>query len=380
MSLMNKTGLYIHVPFCGSKCNYCDFNSYVGKLDLAEEYFACMKKEIDLYRDEMVLNQIGTIFIGGGTPSCVEHRFIGELLNVIRERYNVSEPCEITIESNPGTLTEEKLKAYRQYGINRISIGLQACQEKLLKYLGRQHNKSDFISSVIMAKEAGFDNINADVIFGIPGQTLEEWKETLDVLTELDLTHISAYDLKIEEGTKFGEMLEIGKLVEMDDELDREMYHYAIDFLKKKGFNHYELSNFAKKGYECKHNLIYWNCIEYLGLGAGAHSYLQDIRFENQASIEGYIDYLSKGQKPVEERYVRDFCEKMAEYMFLGLRLIDGVSKEKFEDRFNQDIFVTYADKIDKLKKKQLIETESGKIKLTNLGLDLANQVFVEFV
>lgn len=380
MSLMNKTGLYIHVPFCGSKCNYCDFNSYVGKLDLAEEYFACMKKEIDLYRDEMVFNKIGTIFIGGGTPSCVEHGFIGELLNVLRERYNVSEPCEITIESNPGTLTEEKLKAYRQYGINRISIGLQACQENLLKYLGRQHNTSDFISSVKMAKEAGFDNINADVIFGIPGQTLDEWKETLDVLTELNLTHISAYDLKIEEGTKFGEMLEIGKLIEMDDELDREMYHYAIDFLKKKGFNHYELSNFAKKGYECKHNLIYWNCIEYLGLGAGAHSYLQDIRFENQASIEGYIDYLSKGQKPVEERYVRDFCEKMAEYMFLGLRLIDGVSKEKFEDRFNQDIFATYADKIDKLKKKQLIETESGKIKLTNLGLDLANQVFVEFV
>ncbi len=380
MSLMNKTGLYIHVPFCGSKCNYCDFNSYVGKLDLAEEYFACMKKEIDLYRDEMVFNKIGTIFIGGGTPSCVEHRFIGELLNFLRERYNVSEPCEITIESNPGTLTEEKLKAYRQYGINRISIGLQACQENLLKYLGRQHNTSDFISSVKMAKEAGFDNINADVIFGIPGQTLEEWKETLDVLTELELTHISAYDLKIEEGTKFGEMLEIGKLIEMDDELDREMYHYAIDFLKKKGFNHYELSNFARKGYECKHNLIYWNCIEYLGLGAGAHSYLQDIRFENQASIEGYIDYLSKGQKPVEERYVRDFCEKMAEYMFLGLRLIDGVSKEKFEDRFNQDIFVTYADKIDKLKKKQLIETESGKIKLTNQGLDLANQVFIEFV
>jgi len=377
---MNKTGLYIHVPFCSSKCNYCDFNSYVGKLDLAEEYFDCMKKEIDLYRDEMVFNQIGTIFIGGGTPSCVEHRFIGEILNYARERYVVSEPCEITIESNPGTLTEEKLKAYRQYGINRISIGLQACQEKLLKYLGRQHNKNDFITSVKMAKEAGFDNINVDVIFGIPGQTLEEWKETLELLTELDLTHISAYDLKIEEGTKFAEMLEMGKLIEMDDELDREMYHYAIDFLKKNGFIHYELSNFAKKGYECKHNLIYWNCIEYLGLGAGAHSFLQDIRFENQASIEGYIDYLSKGQKPVEERYVRDFCEKMSEYMFLGLRLIDGVSKEKFEDRFNQDIFVTYADKIDKLKKKQLIETDSEKIRLTELGLDLANQVFVEFV
>lgn len=380
MSLMNKTGLYIHVPFCGSKCNYCDFNSYVGKLDLAEQYFNCMKKEIDLYREEMALNKVGTIFIGGGTPSCVEHRFIGEILSTCRERYNVSEPCEITIESNPGTITHEKLKAYRKYGINRISIGLQAYQENLLKYLGRQHTSEDFTSSVEMAKEAGFDNINADVIFGIPGQTLEDWKKTLDILAELDVTHISAYDLKVEEGTRFGDMLASGKLTEMEDELDREMYHYAIEFLKSKGFNHYELSNFAKEGYECRHNLIYWNCLEYLGLGAGAHSFLQDIRFENQTTVEGYIDYLSKGQKPVEERYVRDFCEKMSEYMFLGLRLINGVSKDKFEDRFNQDIFVTYASKIDLLIKKQLVEADEKRIRLTNLGLDLANQVFVEFV
>lgn len=380
MSLMNKTGLYIHVPFCGSKCNYCDFNSYVGKINLAEEYFASMKKEIDLYRDEMALNEIGTIFIGGGTPTCVDPRFIGEVLNECRDRYHVSESCEITIESNPGTITQEKLKAYRQYGINRISIGLQAYQENLLKYLGRQHTREEFISSVEMAKEAGFDNINADVIFGIPGQTLEDWKETLSVLTELGVTHISAYDLKIEEGTRFGDLRDTGKLIEMEDELDREMYHYAIEYLRQKGLNHYELSNFAKEGYQCLHNLIYWNCLEYLGLGAGAHSFLQDIRFENQATIEGYINYLSKGQKPVEERYVRDFCEKMSEYMFLGLRLIDGVSRERFEDRFNQNIFVTYAAKIDGLKKKQLIETDDKSIRLTQLGLDLANQVFVEFV
>ena len=380
MSLMNKTGLYIHVPFCGSKCNYCDFNSYVGKLDLAEEYFACMKKEIDLYRDEMVFNNIGTIFIGGGTPTCVEPKYLGEIIDTCRKKYNVSESCEITIESNPGTITDEKLRAYRQYGINRISIGLQASQEHLLNYLGRKHTSEDFIASVKMAKKAGFDNINADIIFGIPGQTLEDWKETLQMVTELELTHISAYDLKIEEGTRFGDMLDAGKLVEMEDELDREMYHYTIDYLKRKGYKHYELSNFAKEGYECKHNLIYWNCLEYLGLGAGAHSFLQDIRFENQSSIEGYINYLKNGEKPVEERYVRDFCEKMSEYMFLGLRLIDGVSKDKFEDRFNQDIFMTYADKIEKLKKKNLIVADDRKIRLTNQGLDLANQVFVEFI
>ncbi len=380
MSLMNKTGLYIHVPFCGSKCNYCDFNSYAGKLDLAEEYFACMKREIDLYRKEMAYNNIGTIFIGGGTPSCVEHRFMGEILNAARERYNISEQCEITIESNPGTITEEKLRAYRQYGINRLSIGLQAYQERLLKYLGRQHSSEDFVSSIKMAKDAGFNNINADVIFGIPGQTMEDWKETLNILADLDVTHISAYDLKIEEGTKFGDMQEAGKLIEMEDETDREMYHYAIDYLKKQGFKHYELSNFAREGCECRHNLIYWNCLEYLGLGAGAHSFLQDIRFENQASIEGYIDYLSKGDKPVEERFVRDFCEKMSEYMFLGLRLIEGVNKDTFKDRFNQELLETYASKVEKLKKLQLIEADRYGIRLTSLGLDLANQVFVEFV
>ncbi len=380
MTLMNKTGLYIHVPFCGSKCNYCDFNSYTGKLDLVEEYFTDMKKEIDLYREEMIFNQIGTIFIGGGTPSCVDDKFIGEILDACREKYNVSESCEITIESNPGTLTEKKLEAYRQYGINRISIGLQAYQENLLKYLGRKHTTEEFINSVKMAQAAGFRNINADIIFGIPGQTLKDWMDTLNVLTELGITHISAYDLKIEDGTKFGDLKAAGKLIEMDDELDREMYHYAIDILREKGYNHYELSNFAKEGYQCKHNLIYWNCIEYLGLGAGAHSFLQDIRFENHATIEGYIEYLEKGQKPVEERYVRDFCEKMSEYMFLGLRLIDGISKERFEDRFNQNIFETYGSKLERLKKKQLIDIENNRVKLTNLGLDLANQVFVEFI
>ncbi len=380
MSLMNKTGLYIHVPFCRSKCYYCDFNSYVGKLDLAEEYFDCMKKEIDLYRGQMVYNIIDTIFIGGGTPSCVDHRLIGEILKTCRERLNVSESCEISIESNPGTLDPEKLQAYREYGINRISIGLQAYQGKLLQYLGRQHTTDDFVSSIKMAKEAGFKNINADVIFGIPGQTIEDWKETMKALAELDVTHISAYSLKIEEGTRFGEMLETGGLIEVEDELDREMYHYTIEFLREKGYNQYELSNFAKRGYECQHNLIYWNCTEYLGLGAGAHSLLQDIRFENQAAIEGYMDYLKNGQKPVEERFARDFCEKMSEYMFLGLRLLKGVSKTDFEELFNQNMFVTYAEKINRLKNKGLIETDGERIWLTGLGLDLANQVFVEFV
>lgn len=380
MSLLNKTGLYIHVPFCSSKCNYCDFNSYTGKLNLADDYFNSMKKEIELYTDEMKYNLIDTIFIGGGTPSCVDYRYIREILTKCKAIYNISDDCEISIESNPGTLDSEKLREYKLIGINRISIGLQAYQSSLLKYLGRRHSPEDFIASVELSKKAGFSNINADVIFGIPGQTMEDWTETLKVLVDLDITHISAYSLKIEEGTKFGNMLESGELIGVEDELDREMYHYAIDYLNKNGFNQYELSNFAKAGFECKHNLTYWKCIDYLGLGAGAHSLLNDLRFSNVNSIEDYIKNLEKGEKPVEERFVIDFYDKISEYMFLGLRLAQGVSNSEFQDLFNQDMFVRFADSFEELQKNKLIEIDGENVKLTNLGLDLANQVFVKFV
>lgn len=380
MTLMNKAGLYIHVPFCSSKCNYCDFNSYTGKLDKAEDYFNCMKKEIGLYHDEMNYNLIDTIFIGGGTPSCVDSKYIGEILGACWNEFNISENCEITIESNPGTIDEEKLSAYKSFGINRLSIGFQAYQTNILKYLGRQHSTVDFTNSINLAKRVGFKNINADVIFGIPGQTLDNWRETLKVLTDAGLNHISAYSLKIEEGTRFGDMLQSGKLIQIDEELDREMYHYAIDYLLQNGYQHYELSNFAKPGFECQHNLTYWKCVDYLGLGAGAHSYLQSIRCSNAVSIEDYISYLSKGEKPTEERYVIDFYDKMSEYMFLGLRLTKGIENKQFEDIFNQNLFEKYAESIERLKNKKLIETDGERVWLSKLGLDLANQVFMEFV
>ncbi|HEY5562377.1 MAG TPA: radical SAM family heme chaperone HemW [Clostridiaceae bacterium] len=380
MPIMTKTGLYIHVPFCSSKCNYCDFNSYAGKLNFAEEYFSAMKKEIELYCEQLKFNFIDTIFIGGGTPSCVEHKYISDILTTCRANFNISEDCEISIESNPGTLDIEKLIAYRRNGINRISIGLQAYQGNMLKYLGRRHSAEDFISSIELSKKVGFKNINADVIFGIPGQTMGDWVETLKALIDADITHISAYSLKIEEGTKFGDMLESGELIQMEDELDREMYHYAIEYLKLNGYSLYEISNFAKEGYECKHNLTYWKRVDYLGLGAGAHSLLQDMRFSNEYSIEGYIKHLEKGEKPVEESCTVDINEQMSEFMFLGLRLTQGVSNSEFQDLFNQDMFIKYTDSFDELKKNHLIEIDGENVKLTSFGLDLANQVFVKFV
>lgn len=380
MSPMTKTGLYIHVPFCQSKCNYCDFNSYAGKLDLAEKYFSAMKTEIGLYVKAMNNNSIETIFIGGGTPSCVDPKYISEILDICRNSFNIAKNCEISIESNPGTLDLEKFTAYRNSGINRISIGLQAYQSNLLKYLGRRHSTQDFISSIEMAKEAGFSNINADVIFGIPGQTVEDWIETLKVLVNLSITHISAYSLKIEEGTKFGDMLENGELVQVDDQLDRDMYHYAIDFLKQNGFNQYELSNFSKEGYECKHNLIYWKCIDYLGLGAGAHSLLKSERFSNKCSIGEYINELENGINPIEERYQIEDSDKISEYMFLGLRLNQGVNNTEFKKLFNRDMFNLYGESFEELKRNKLIEIDGENVRLTRLGMDLANQVFVKFV
>lgn len=380
MSQMTKTGLYIHIPFCSSKCNYCDFNSYVGKLSLAESYFNAMKKEIEFYNSSMKNNLIDTIFIGGGTPSCVDQQYIKEILDLCRTKFNIAESSEISIESNPGTLNLDKLKTYRSCGINRISIGLQAYQSNLLKCLGRRHSPEDFISSIELAKEAGFHNINADVIFGIPGQTMEDWKETLRVLIDLDITHISAYDLKIEEGTKFGDMLEEKELTPMEDELDRSMYHYCHDYLKQKGFNQYEISNFAKQGYECKHNLTYWKCVDYLGLGAGAHSLLNGERFSNKCAIEQYINDIEKGLKPIDESYKLEEADRISEYMFLGFRLSQGVNNTEFKELFNKDMFKTFGDSFDELQQEKLIEVNGEQVRLTKLGLDLANQVFVKFV
>jgi len=380
MSHMTAAGLYIHIPFCSSKCNYCDFNSYAGKLHYASEYFNSMEKEIEMYHDEMKNNLINTIFIGGGTPSCVDKKYIRDILTKCRANFNITGDCEVTIESNPGTLDMEKLTAYRCEGINRISIGLQAYQSNLLEYLGRRHSPHDFISSIGMSKRAGFCNINADVIFGIPGQTMEDWKETLRVLANSDITHISAYSLKVEEGTKFGDMLEKGELIQVEDELDRDMYHYAIEYLKQNGFHQYELSNFAKPGYECRHNLTYWKRVDYLGFGAGAHSLLNDIRFSNEYSIEEYIKCVEQQKKPVNEKYTVDLPERMSEYMFLGLRLTQGVSNSEFRNLFKQDMFAKYTDSFEELLKSKLIEIEGENVRLTGLGLDLANQVFVKFV
>lgn len=373
-------GLYIHIPFCKAKCNYCDFNSFPGREEQFNGYFETLRQEIRYYSEILKGRTIDSIFIGGGTPSLVEPVYIYELMKDCRQFLDISDKSEISIESNPGTLSYEKLLSYRVNGINRLSIGLQAWQDGLLKMLGRIHTSEEFLVNYEAALKAGFRNINVDLIFGLPGQTFKDWTATINKVLGLGIRHISCYSLKIEEDTPFGCMLEEGRLEMAEDELDRQMYWYAVDELKKHGYGHYEISNFALAGYECRHNLRYWRAEEYLGVGAGAHSYLDGKRFNNICDIGEYIGVKSADPGMKEDIQIIDKAGSMSEYMILGLRLIDGILASEFEERYGEDIFTVYGRQLDKLIKKELIEYKEGRICLTAFGLDIANDVFVEFV
>ncbi|MDD4494844.1 MAG: radical SAM family heme chaperone HemW, partial [Eubacteriales bacterium] len=271
-------------------------------------------------------------------------------------------------------------KAYRKAGINRISMGLQCWQTSLLKTLGRIHSARDFEISLDSARREGFSNINADLIFGIPGQTEADWIETLNKIIALELPHISCYSLSIEQGTELGIMRDRGELVELDDEIDRAMYHYAESRLMDEGYRHYEISNFSKPGYECLHNLVYWRCGEYLGLGAGAHSYIDGVRYSNVNEIKQYIETLNAGGSPAENHEAINIDEQKSEYMIVGLRTGDGINLTDFKNKFGQEIDEVYGDQIEQLVERGLLIKNASRIHLTELGLDLANQVFIEFI
>lgn len=378
--MAESIGLYIHIPFCKSKCNYCDFNSYPGKDDLIGPYFSALEKEIRFRSGKTGGHSIETVFIGGGTPSLADEGYICKLLNLCRQSFRIDSNAEISIESNPGTLSCEKLSSYRINGINRLSIGLQAWQDRLLKDLGRIHGRDDFLYNLNLASKAGFRNINVDLIFGLPGQTMNDWIETVNNVVKKEISHISCYSLKIEDGTVFGEKLRLGLLHPADDELDRRMYGYAVERLREYGFRHYEISNFSRQGFECKHNLIYWKAREYIGIGAGAHSYFDNRRFNNVYGIEEYIEAASNPESLQENGQTIDKRESMSEYMILGLRLTDGVSTADFKERYGEDLYAVFGRQIEKLVKKRLLEPEGDRIRLTSYGLDIANEVFTEFV
>ncbi len=375
-------GLYIHVPFCLKKCRYCDFISYPYSRTAAKDYLAALIREIQLYGSflDEVEKEISSLFIGGGTPTCLSVGDLREILGCIRSIFRLTPDCEITVEANPGTIDAGGLYELRRTGVNRLSIGVQSLADGLLKTLGRVHNAAQAGAVVRLARQAGFDNINIDLIYGIPGQTLAVWQETLDRTVAFEPEHVAAYGLQLEEGTPLERSVAIGDMRACPEELELSMYHTAIILLKKSGYHHYEISNFARPGRECVHNLVYWLNLPYLGLGPAAHSCFRGERFANEREPEKYRSRLRRGELRVADRETLTVETEMSETMFLGLRLLQGVSLAAFRQRFGRRLEDVYRSEIKRLTKDGLTEIDGDYLRLTERGLPLANRVFLEFV
>ena len=378
MIIKNKIGIYVHIPFCKKKCDYCDFISYCGKDDLIEKYVDSVKKEIENVK---IKSEITTIYIGGGTPSYIDSKYIVEILEKIKEK-NVAQDAEITIEVNPGTVTQEKLQDYINCGINRISMGLQTTNDELLKQIGRIYNYEQFLETYKMAKKVGFKNINVDLMLGLPNQRIIDLKESLENVLKLAPKHISVYSLIVEAGTPIANKIENGEVKLPDEDLERNMYWYVKNTLELNGYKHYEISNFAKKGYESKHNMNCWNQMEYVGIGAAAHSYRDITRYSNTEDIKEYIKNVQKGEfeknRIIHEIQKEEDSKK--EFMLLGLRKIDGRKISEFKNKLGDNPIYLYRNELKKLSDEKLIIIQDDNIKLSNKGIDLANLVWEEFV
>lgn len=384
--------VYVHVPFCAGKCKYCDFNSYDDCNHLLDSYFDALIDEIRCSKVRLKANNrplVDTIFFGGGTPTFPHYSYVVKVMEVLREQFDIAQDCEITIESNPGTVSNESLKAYFDAGFNRLSIGLQSANDELLATLGRIHKYEHFETEIAAAKAVGFTNINVDIMFGLPGQKTADLLETIDKVFKYEPTHISCYSLIVEEGTPFYEAYEKGELLLPKDEEDREMYHAAIDRLSNVGLKQYEISNFALDGYECRHNVKCWKYYDYIGFGAGACSLLtesgngdraaKDVlrhRTTNIFDIQGYID----AQHKVVDDEIIDYETACNEVFMLGLRMINGVDLDEFRQRFDVYASEMFAKQFERLINREIVKIENNKIMLTNSGLDFANQAFMEFV
>lgn len=403
--MMNKKKLeiYVHIPFCAKKCAYCDFLSFPGNMRMRREYTDKLLEEIRIQSSFVREYQVDTIFLGGGTPSVLDVSDITAIMGALKEHYDIAPDAEITIEVNPGTVKMEGLVAYREAGINRVSMGLQSADDTELRYLGRIHTYDEFLKSFQRVRMAGFTNVNVDLISAIPGQTPESWRNTLKKTAMLKPEHISAYSLIVEEGTPFYDRY--GGHVEMesyemspeerrrlmalpdlpDEDTEREMYYMTRNCLAEQGYERYEISNYARPGFECRHNVGYWTGTGYLGLGLGASSYLEGCRFHNTSDFQSYVsahfddeaEFCQALRQDMEQLRVKS---KMEEFMFLGLRLTRGVSAEGFITRFGQSIRNVYGGVIDKLEREGLLEHKNGYYHLTERGLDLSNYAMSLFL
>lgn len=390
--------LYVHIPFCKKKCNYCDFLSFGNcSYSRQKQYVEALCKEIMAYKPVASDYIVKTIFIGGGTPSYIEASLMEQIMQTIKAVFTVEEGAEITIEGNPDSLTTEKLITYHRIGINRLSIGLQSANDEVLRTLGRVHNYDQFVAAYLSAKQAGFTNINVDLMSGIPGEKSESYIHTLAKVVELKPSHISAYSLIVEEGTPLSRDAELLAKLPSEEE-DRLLYAKTKMLLKNSGYNRYEISNYAKEGTSCKHNIVYWTGGEYLGVGLGAASYLtvwldkdrfEKVRFHGVENMEEYIGRFSKCEGGFFPEFLVDYYkdlyfmkrkDEMEEFMFLGLRLMKGVSKAKFKKRFGTDIESVYGKIIEKYKNQKLLCEKEDRIYLSDEGIDVSNVIMAEFM
>jgi len=373
------TAVYVHIPFCRQKCKYCDFNSYAAASSLYEAYIDALISEIIFRSSELRDLNIKSIYIGGGTPTLLTPFLLEKVLTSIKKHFLVAKDAEVSIEANPETLTADKAVALRQIGINRMSIGFQSLDNDCLRALGRKHTAKQAINAFKVAREAGFDNINVDLIFGAPGQSLAGWALTLEQAISLEPEHVSCYGLTVEPGTRLEHEIASGKLKVADQDLQSDMFVYTIESLNESGYEHYEISNYAKGGKQCKHNLVYWNNGDYIGFGAGAHSKIGNKRFHNVLGIEDYINS-SRNYSYTEGVLELTMKGEMSDTIFLGLRKMEGVSLKEFELSFGISLLNLYAEQVKELISDGFVRIENGRLKLTQKGILLGNEVFLRFI
>ena len=400
-SNVKELELYLHIPFCIRKCKYCDFLSAPASGQERQRYVESLCRNIRAYSAPAKAYNVVSIFMGGGTPSILEPEQIEVIFRAVYETFQVDENAEITMEMNPGTVTEEKLRACKKAGINRLSIGLQSTNNHELRVLGRIHTYEDFIDTYVMVRKAGFENVNIDLMSALPGQTEESYEDTLRTVAELAPEHISAYSLIIEEGTPFYDLYGEngvgcnpgGRESLPDEDMERRMYRRTSEILREYGYQRYEISNYAMQGYECRHNLGYWERKEYLGIGIGAASLMNETRWKETDSLEEYNEFWSReflfsepwsetsgvnnAYHDIEELSKK---EQMEEYMFLGLRKMKGISVAGFYQSFGKSIQDVYGDVLHKLLQEKLIEKSGDNIRLTERGIDISNYVMSEFL
>ena len=409
---MKELELYLHIPFCERKCAYCDFLSAPADLPVRISYIKKLQEEIAYYGAQYGEYQVSSIFFGGGTPTILEGYQLAAILETVKEHFNITTDAEITVECNPGTLTAGKAEKLVQAGFNRLSMGLQSADDRELQLLGRIHNFAQFLESYDLARKAGFQNINVDLMSALPGQTLKSWQDTLQKVTALRPEHISAYSLIIEECTPFYERFAEDERIREEgghprllpeEDVERQMYELTETFLHTKGYERYEISNYAKPGYECRHNCGYWTRKDYLGLGLGASSLVEHQRFQNTSELKTYLEQEYSPQCEGQHERIAETIQlqeetgltqtghhihietldkksEMEEFMFLGLRLMAGISRQQFEKKFQVTLNSVYGEVLRKLKGEQLIEEVAGYVRLTEHGIDVSNYVLAEFL